>query len=341
MSDDSKFWQCAKCEWINRIAEDVTCKACGTPNLNPPVNSVSEPEVSVAATATPAMVPNVCVPPPPVAPHYRPPPNTNPSTSPPAFTTTTTQTPSPSFQAWAPAAVPTAAVPTAQYDAPSASLASTSYTSPHLPPFLVALSHPPPQDISSSPTSRAVNASAYSHSHHAQTVPVHSPPPQPVPSYPSVFRIREKFWGFGDNFTITDASTNQPVFIVQGKVFSWGDKLSFREVSGRELAYISQELFALRPRYQNGTVFAQVVKEFTWFNQTFTLDIPGPNDYTIQGSFWQHDFVFLRGNRRVAQVSKRLLSFTDSYGVQIEPGEDVVAILCACIVIDQVLHDDR
>ena len=156
-----------------------------------------------------------------------------------------------------------------------------------------------------------------------------------------VYRIKENFWGWGDNFGITDAE-GRIVFYVKGKVFSWGDQLSFQDVNGNELAFISQTLLSWKPRYQisvNGSVFAEVVKEWTWFNKKFTLDVPGPNDYTIDGSFWQHEFTFQRSGQVVAQVSKSYWSWTDSYGVQIVDGEDDVSILCACIVIDQVLSD--
>lgn len=157
-----------------------------------------------------------------------------------------------------------------------------------------------------------------------------------------VFRIKEKFWSWGDDFAITDADGN-PMYFVDGQAFSWGDKLSFQDTQGNELAFISQKLLTWKPRYQiliDGNVFAEVIKEWTWFSKKFTLDVPGPNDYTIDGSFWAHEFTFKRRGRTVATVSKKFWSWSDSYGVDIEDGEDEVAILCACIVIDQVLHDE-
>lgn len=156
-----------------------------------------------------------------------------------------------------------------------------------------------------------------------------------------IFKIKEKFWSFGDDFSITD-ETGEEAFFVKGKVFSWGDKLSFQDTGGNELALISQQLMSWKPRYQiiiDGTVFAEVVKEWSWFDQKFTLDVPGPNDYTIEGSFWQHEFTFSRSGRVVAEVSKNFWGWTDSYGVRIDDDEDAVSILCACVVIDQVLHD--
>ncbi|MGB1931036.1 MAG: LURP-one-related/scramblase family protein [Mariniblastus sp.] len=158
-----------------------------------------------------------------------------------------------------------------------------------------------------------------------------------------IYRIKEKFWSWGDKFTITDEQGNKQ-FVVDGQAFSWGDKLSFQDLEGNELAFINQRLMSLMPRYQiltNGTVFAEVIKEFSWFQQKFKLDVPGPNDYEIDGSFWQHEFNFTRSGRKVASVSKKLWAWTDSYGVNIVDGEDDVSILCACIVIDQVLHDEN
>jgi uncharacterized protein YxjI len=49
----------------------------------------------------------------------------------------------------------------------------------------------------------------------------------------------------------------------------------------------------------------------------------------------------VRSGRRVAQVSKAFFSWSDTYGIEIVDGEDDVAIPCAAIVIDQVLHDEK
>lgn len=157
-----------------------------------------------------------------------------------------------------------------------------------------------------------------------------------------IYQIKEKFWAWGNDFAINDEHGNM-AFFVDGEAFSWGDKLSFQDPNRRELAYISQKLMSWMPRYEiiiDGKVFAEVIKEWSWFQKQFTLDVPGPNDYTIDGSFWEHEFTFQRSNRTVARVSKKLWSWSDSYGVEVVDGEDDVAILCACIVIDQVLHDE-
>jgi len=155
--------------------------------------------------------------------------------------------------------------------------------------------------------------------------------------------IKEKFWAWGDDFYIQDLHQND-IFFVDGAAFSWGDKLSLQDMDGNELAFISQKLLTWTPKYEiyrNGNLFAEVIKEFSWFNKEFTLDVPGPNDYSIQGAFWRHDYQFSRGGRNVAVVSKARWAWTDTYGIEIVDGEDDVSILCAAIVIDQVLHDEK
>ena len=157
------------------------------------------------------------------------------------------------------------------------------------------------------------------------------------------YNIREKFWSWGDDFHILDES-GTPVYFVDGAAFSWGSKLSFQDMAGNELAFIEQKLFSFLPHYRihrNGELFAEVVKEFTWFKKRFTLDVPGPNDYQIDGSFWDHEYVFTRGGREVAQVSRAIWSWTHCYGIETEAGEDDISILCTAIVIDQVLHDEH
>ena len=155
--------------------------------------------------------------------------------------------------------------------------------------------------------------------------------------------IKEEFWALADKFHIYD-EYQRPIFFVDGKVFSWGDQLSFQDMQGNELAFISQKLMTLMPKYEihrNGQLFAEVLKEWSWFEKKFTLDVPGPNDYTIDGKFWTHEYVFRREGQVVATVSKAYFSWSDSYGIDISEGEDDISILCTAIVIDQVLHDDK
>ncbi len=157
------------------------------------------------------------------------------------------------------------------------------------------------------------------------------------------YMMKQKLWSLGGEFTIRDEH-EQGAFRILGKAFSWGDKLSFQDMHGTELAFISQKLMSWKPTYEiyrDGSKFAEVVKELSFFKSHFTLDVPGPNDYTISGSFWEHEYIFERGNAPVARVSREFWTWADTYGIDVIDGEDDVAILATCVVIDLVCHEDR
>jgi uncharacterized protein YxjI len=155
--------------------------------------------------------------------------------------------------------------------------------------------------------------------------------------------INQKIWALGDDFAIKD-ETGKDVYLVDGKGFSLGDKLSFQDMNGNELAYISEKVFSFQETYEihrNGELFAKVVKDFSWFKDKFTVDLPGPNDYEVTGDFWYHEYKFARKGREVASVSKEYFSWSDTYGINIVEGEDDITILATAVVIDLINQSER
>jgi uncharacterized protein YxjI len=157
------------------------------------------------------------------------------------------------------------------------------------------------------------------------------------------FVMKQKLFSFGEDFYIKDAADSD-VYFVDGKAFSFGDQLSFQDLAGNELAFIRQRLFAWGKTYEiirDGEVAAVVQKElFAFFHHRFTVDVPGPDDLEAEGDFMDHEYEFRRGDRTVATVSKKWFSWTDTYGVDIAPGEDPVLILASAVVVDQACHPD-
>ena len=156
--------------------------------------------------------------------------------------------------------------------------------------------------------------------------------------------MKQKLFCFGDDFVIKNEAGGD-AFFVDGKVFTLGQKLSFQDMKGNELAFIRQKLLAWGPTYEiyrNGELAAVVKKElFTFFRCAFTVDVPGPDDIEAKGSFLDMEYAFTRGSQQVAEVSKRWFSFSDTYGVDIAEGEDAVLILASTVVIDMVCHADQ
>ena len=156
------------------------------------------------------------------------------------------------------------------------------------------------------------------------------------------YLMKQQIFAFGEDFTIQD-DTGRDAFHVDGRAFSLGDKLSFQDTAGQELAFIQQKLLSWGPTYEitrDGHLVATVKKKhFTLFRCKFSVDVPGPDDLEAEGSFLEYDYQFTRAGRPVAQVSKTFFALRDTYGIDIAEGEDDILLLASAVVIDMVCHD--
>jgi uncharacterized protein YxjI len=154
--------------------------------------------------------------------------------------------------------------------------------------------------------------------------------------------IRERFFRLGEDSDITD-DDGRPVYEVDGKVWTLRNTVILRDRAGTEVAKVERQLIALRPTYtitRHGAELAAVRKHlFSPFVDRYTIDIPGPEDLRVTGSLWEHEYTITRSGQVVATVSKSWLSLTETYGVDIAPGEDDVLILASVLALD--LAEDR
>ena len=154
--------------------------------------------------------------------------------------------------------------------------------------------------------------------------------------------MKQKLFSWADDFAIKDEAGND-VFLVDGKAFSLMKQFSFQDMTGKELAAIKREfsLGATYDIYKGEHLWAVVHKElFTFFNCTFTVNVADEEDLVAEGNFSDHDYVFSRGDKPIAQVSKEWFTLADTYGVEVDEKEDDVLILACTVVIDMCCHPD-
>jgi len=156
--------------------------------------------------------------------------------------------------------------------------------------------------------------------------------------------MKQQLFSWGDDFLIKD-ETGEDRYFVDGKAFTLGDRLSFQDMAGRELAFIREKLFARGPTYEisrDGRLRAVVKRElFTVLRCRFTVDVPGPDDLVAEGEFADHEYTFSRHGRQVAAVSTDWPTPPECYGVEVADGEDDVLLLAASVVIDMCCHGDH
>ena len=144
------------------------------------------------------------------------------------------------------------------------------------------------------------------------------------------YLMKQKLFAWGEDFAIKNEQ-GEDVYFVDGRAFSIGAKLSFRDLTNNELAFINEELFTLGPTYniyRDGAVYATVKKAgFSLRNARFVINIPNVSDLVAEGSFLEHNYTIRRGDTTVATISKQWFTVSDTYGVDIAEGEDVVLLL--------------
>ena len=158
-----------------------------------------------------------------------------------------------------------------------------------------------------------------------------------------MYVIRERLFHLGEDSDITDEA-GQPVLRVDGKVLSLHHRLILRDPAGREAGQVHRKLAALRPAYEitvGGKDVAEVRKHlFTPFGERFTIDVHG-GGMQIGGDLLSHEFTIARDGQTVATISKRWLSMTASYAVEVAPGEDDLLILASVLALDLAIDAEH
>ena len=158
------------------------------------------------------------------------------------------------------------------------------------------------------------------------------------------FKMRQKIFAIGDDFYIENEQ-GQRVFKVDGKVFRVRSTLKFEDMQGRELYKIQEKMMRVRDTmniYRGNDVAAKVHNALiTPLRDRWKISITGGEGLVTKGNIVNHEYKIERGNSPVATVSKRWFRVRDTYGVEVQEGEDALLILAITVVIDMMAHSGR
>lgn len=154
--------------------------------------------------------------------------------------------------------------------------------------------------------------------------------------------IQQKVFSLRDTYYIYDVY-QQPVFEVQGQIFSFGAKLHLYNMQGEELFFIKQRLLAFLPSYeiyQGNFLCADIKKEMTFFKPQLTVT-SGYGDFTLQGDFMDMRFDIVRDGVLMGSICKQWLSWGDTYELDVVDGQDIAFFCTLVIAIDNCLHNGQ
>lgn len=161
---------------------------------------------------------------------------------------------------------------------------------------------------------------------------------------PNRYKIRQKLISIGDDFWIENQD-GQRVFKVDGKALRLRKTLVFEDVNGNKLAQIQERWLPIKETMAiddaNGNQMATVKKALIApLRDRWSVNVKGGPDLAVQGNILDHEYSIKQGWNKVAEVSKKWISLTDTYVVEIDEGQNDILILAVAVAIDMMAHDD-
>ena len=161
---------------------------------------------------------------------------------------------------------------------------------------------------------------------------------------PTRYKISQKLLSIGDDFWIENQE-GQRVFKVDGKALRLRKTLIFEDMNGSKLAKIQERLLAFKDTMviedADGNQMAVIKKGIIApLGDHWTVKVRNGPDLDVQGNILDHEYSIHQRRKKVAEVSKKWLSLTDTYGVEIDDGQHDILILALAIAIDMMSHDE-
>lgn len=158
------------------------------------------------------------------------------------------------------------------------------------------------------------------------------------------YKIRQKLMSIGDDFWIEDGDGKR-VFKIDGKALRLRKTLIFEDMAGNKLAKIQERLLAIKDTMAvedaEGNQMAVIKKGLIApLGDHWTVKVRNGPDLDVQGNILDLEYSIMQRRKKIAEVSKKWLSMTDTYGVEIDDGQNDVLILAVAIAIDMMAHDD-
>ena len=158
------------------------------------------------------------------------------------------------------------------------------------------------------------------------------------------YEIRQKLFSIGDDFWIENQK-GQKIFKVDGKALRLRKTLVFGDMDGNKLCQIQERWLPIKETMEiedpNGKQLAVVKKALiTPLRDKWDVKVKDGPDLDVQGDFLDHEYSIKQGWNKVAEVSKKWFRLTNTYGVEIDSGQNDILILAIAVAIDMMAHDD-
>ena len=157
------------------------------------------------------------------------------------------------------------------------------------------------------------------------------------------YKMRQRLVSIGDDFWI-ETEGGERVYKVDGKAMRLRKTLVLEDAEGHKLAKLQEKMLRIKDAMEiedaDGNRMAMVKKALVSpLRDRWSVEIVNGPDLDIRGNIVDHEYTFTDGRTPVATVSKQWFRVADTYGVEVDPGQDPVVVLAATVALDMMAHE--
>ncbi len=156
--------------------------------------------------------------------------------------------------------------------------------------------------------------------------------------------MRQKLVSIGDDYWIEN-ERRERAYKVDGKALRVRQTLIFEDRDGRELCKIQERMLRIKDSMEIETPAASAWRWSRRRSSRRSANVGGQvadgPDLEVQGNIVDHEYTIGEGRDKIAEVSKKWFRVADTYGVQIEQGQNDVLMLAVTVAIDEMAHPGR
>ena len=145
--------------------------------------------------------------------------------------------------------------------------------------------------------------------------------------------FKQRLFSWFDSYDIYDEAGNT-IFVVKGQL-AWGHCLKIYDAQGREIGTVKERILTFLPKFEmylEDRYIGCISKEFTFFLPKYNNDC---NGWHIDGDLFEWDYQILNSSGRpVANITKELWNWTDTYVIDVLDPQDALCALMLVLAID-------
>ena len=146
--------------------------------------------------------------------------------------------------------------------------------------------------------------------------------------------IKEKIMSFLDSYDVYDKN-GDVIYRIKGSI-SLGHCFKVYNKHDEEVAILKEELLKLLPSFKiivNDECIGHIKKELTFLRPKFNIEFKG---WKVRGNIWEWDYSIYDERNTIAEISKKIISFTDTYTIKVFNDEDELNVLLIVAAIDAI-----